>query len=254
MSEDISFSHGLVLKSGWVKPNALFPHKVIHKPTQRLWKGMHPWIRDHFDNKFQGTVTHYDALGSALRTATGFCSSPVGASTHFVIDRNGDLYQLASIHDRTWHAGQNSDEWSECGGQYTMPNGEKTKSPNQWFLGIDLSNWGYLNYDKASHKYYSWTKTEVPSSRVGFDAGGKPWELYQLDALDTYGDLIWLLSSELGIKAEMHVGHSDVAPKNKVDPGPLLHHRDLITEIYEAMSSHEPVGVDHNRRGSESDI
>lgn len=247
---DIHFSHGLWFDDqGWLGCHPNFPYKIIHKPTKRLWKGMHDWIKSNYGNKFQGTITHYDALDSAARTAAGFTRDANGASTHFVIDRGGDIYQLASIQDRTWHAGQNANEWAETDGWFTMPNGEKTKSPNHWFLGIDLSNWGYLTYDKTVRQWKSHAGVVVPVDLVELDAKKRGWEIYQQAAIDTYGDLLAALVSELGIAREMNIGHSDSAPKNKVDPGPMLHLEELVMEVYEELELLSGPSFDNCREG-----
>ena len=229
--------------SGRVVSSEKFP-ELTHMNTPRIWKGMHPWIKEHFGDRFQGTITHYDALGSALRTATGFCKDANGASTHFVIDRDGTLYQLASIHDRTWHAGQNANEWSENGGWYVMPNGEKTKNPNHWFLGIDLSNWGYLS-KTSNGKYVSYAGVEVAASDV-VSKNGRYWEKYTPRALKTYGELLFALVKELGLQKEMNIGHSDSAPKNKLDPGPALPRQEILDLVYSMMTQ-----VDPHRKGCE---
>lgn len=243
----VDFSYGLAFnEEGWLISDQNFPYRIFHKPTKRIWKGMHDWIRDHFDNKFQGTITHYDALGSAARTVAGFTSSATGASTHFVIDRNGDIYQLASIHDRTWHAGQNANEWSETGGWFTMPNGEKTKSPNQWFLGIDLSNWGYLT--KTAQGYITWAKQKF-SGPVFIDSSNRPWEAYTTEAINSYCDLQLALAIELGLEAEMNIRHQDSAPKNKLDPGPALPFHDLIKRVYEEVADLNSIHLDNDRAG-----
>lgn len=244
----LNFSYGLSFdERGWLVSDGNFPHKIIHKPTLRCWKGMHPWIKEHFGNRFQGTITHYDALGSAARTAAGFTSSATGASTHFIVDRNGDIYQLVSIHDRSWHAGQNDNEWAENDGNFIMPNGEKTKSPNQWFLGIDFSNWGYL---LGKHSpFLTWAKTPF-TGPVFFEPGStRRWEAYTQEAVDSYADLQLALAVALELQQGMNIRHQDSAPKNKVDPGPALPFHEIIQEVYAQVAELNSIHLDNNRAG-----
>jgi len=233
-------------EKGWLYDRGGFPHKIFHMPTTRKWTGMHEWIREHFDNRMQGTISHYDALGSALRTARGFTASDKGASTHFIVDRNGDIYQLASIHDRTWHAGFADGEWAENDGYFEMPNGEKTKSPNQWFIGVDMSNWGWLKKDGKN--FVSHCGVPVDKNNVFFDSKGKPWEKYQEVAMSSYQELILAISTTLHIKQNMHIRHQDSSPTRKTDTGPAFPHARLIQEVYDEIS---PAALDDDRQGAD---
>lgn len=235
---------------GWLKADDDFPYKIIYQPTKRFNVGMHETIKQRFGNRLQGTITHYDAMGSAQGAANAMAPKakvdpkPGGASTHFVIDRNGDIYQLSSIHTRTWHAGFKRDkngkvvEWQEHGGKMPLPNGMKTESPNQWFVGVDLSNWGFLSLSKG--KYFAHDKkTEIPIGKVHFDSNKKPWEAYTKDAKTSYVELMFALTWMLELSKDMHFRHSDTSPTRKVDPGNAFPFFELLDVVYDEVANTE---------------
>ncbi len=226
---------GLVFDGdGWLEPNSYL--RVTKAPTQRFWSGMHPFIVEEFENQLQGTITHYDALYSAERAVRGFTRNKKGPSTHFVIARDGRLYQLVSIRDRAWHAALKkkgrSLEWPGNNGKFPMANGRGTANPNQWFIGIDFSNLGYLT--EKDGKFVSSIGTTVDKEKVFFDPDdqGKPWENYTDDALETYVELQTCLGLTLDLDEAMNYRHSDVSPTRKRDPGPALPFAALIDEAY----------------------
>ena len=230
---------------GWLHASELSWLTVHHRPTLRRWPDMHPIVRAQYGNQLHGTVTHYDALPSAERTVRGFTKlnrdgTPTkGASTHFVTSREeGHIYQLASIHHRTWHAGfKRKDgriiEWPQFGGKMPLANGVHTTSPNHWCVGVDLSNWGHLT--KRGGKYYSYANAIIPEEKVFFDEDGNPWEEYTEDGIDAYVELMAALTLELNIEKGMHYRHSDTSPTRKVDPGPAFDFHNIIDDVYDLV-------------------
>lgn len=96
-------------------------------------------------------------------------------SSHFFINRLGQITQYVSVLNRAWHAG--TSEWlgrSNC---------------NDFSIGIELEGTGEVAYEHA-----------------------------QYEALT---DLTHLLLEKFpGITQDRIVGHSDIAPGRKTDPGP----------------------------------
>lgn len=224
----------LAFDNGWLyRPFNNSPRVSTEHHTERLWVGMHRYIHKHFDNKLQGTITHYDALPSAQRTVKGFCRNKKGASTHFIISRDGVIYQIASIYNRTWHAGFRKDEWPGTNGRFEMVNGHTTGNPNHWFVGIDLSNWGLL--EKKGPRYYSWADVEIGVDSVE-KAGKRYWEKYTDEALISYAALQVALVNELSINREMHYRHSDTSPTRKIDPGDAFPFDSLLDDIYKEVT------------------
>jgi len=233
----------LEFRNGWLQspgPNSGFKHWVhVSDVTSRKWSGMHPVIKKDFNNKLQGTITHYDALGSGSRTVNGMCgTTKPGPSTHFIIDRNGDIYQIASLIDRTWHAGFHTGEWPENNGKFMMANGHLASNPNHWFVGIDMSNWGFVNAIPHSSTYKTWAGVTLGQDKV-LHTKGKHWEVYTPEALTSYKGLQVALTKALGIEKRMHYRHSDTSPTRKVDPGDAFPFHQLIDSVYEEIKLEE---------------
>lgn len=245
--------------AGWLEPNSYY--NVTRAPSPRFWPGMHRYLQMNFDNRMQGTITHYDALYSAERAVRGFTRNKKGpSSTHFIIARNGKLYQLVSIKDRAWHAALKKRdgkpiEWLDNGGKFPMANGRSTANPNQWFIGIDFSNLGHLTEKKG--EYWSSIGTKVPVENVFFDPdnNSKPWENYTEEALETYVELQTVLGLTLDLKEAMNYRHSDVSPTRKSDPGPALPFELLIDEAYEDVNWYRDwdLASDDSRMGSDGE-
>lgn len=107
-------------------------------------------------------------------------------SAHYLIgDQPPTVYQLVDENRRAWHAGQS--EWQ---GRTWL---------NSTSIGIELVNPGYR---------------ETPSGKIWY-----PYPEGQIDALIA---LLKDISKRQGITPEHILGHSDIAPQRKVDPGPLF--------------------------------
>ena len=177
-------------------------------------------------------VMHYTAVPFWRKTSHG--SNPrrirnwlLGASrkssTHFVVLRNGDIIQGAGLGDRTWHAGKS---------QLTSPDGTVLKSINKRSIGLDFDNVGILYQVKPgvfldSYGYHSYRKTKtIPRSVYcgpePVEIGGKFWEPYSEESVQSMGDLIKSLADEFpDIKGDTWrlTGHEDIR-STKLDPGP----------------------------------
>lgn len=107
-------------------------------------------------------------------------------SAHYLIgDQPPTIYQLVDENRRAWHAGQS--EWQ---GRTWL---------NSTSIGIELVNQGYR---------------ETPSGKIWY-----PYSDAQIDALIA---LLKDITKRQGITSEHILGHSDIAPQRKVDPGPLF--------------------------------
>ena len=123
-------------------------------------------------------VLHYTTEESSekslhtLKTANS--KGPVGV--HYLVGRDGRLFQLVKDGKRAWHAG---------GGR-----------------------WG--------------TITDVNSASIGIEldnSGHDPFPDAQIDKLIV---LLEDLTRRLGIPRQQVIGHEDMAPGRKIDPGPLF--------------------------------
>lgn len=158
-------------------------------------------------------VVHYTAGSSYendVKTLSTSTSSQV--SCHIVISREGKITQIGNFDDRQWHAGQS--EW------------KGTKSLNAHSIGIELTNPGFLTptadpdiYTAHFGKNYSLSKDKLvlaKNKNVGSATyGWLPYTPEQIAALEL---VVSTLNSTYRSIEEV-VGHEQISPGRKVDPG-----------------------------------
>ncbi len=142
----------------------------------------------NFNERPSGTtidmvVIHYTDMFTVEESLDILTSSTSHVSAHFLIDTDGTIFQLVDTHMRAWHAGIS--QW------------QGVENVNHRSIGIELQN--------AGQKYFEKFKTY------------EPYPLLQMQALV---DLIHHLKEEHPIAKSLILGHSDVAPDRKIDPGP----------------------------------
>lgn len=174
------------------------------------------WTIDNAKSRaLRGIVLHYD-VGRSIESTMQYLIETVdkspnkSASYHYLISRTGRIVELNDPkYTRAWHAGRSS---------LDIPSGEHLVGLNATTVGICLCNYGYSESpdDPNSRASRNVLAPAPISRRLLF------WEPYTDSQLDS---LIWLIKkieSDLEWKAEFIVGHEDVAPGRKVDPGPLF--------------------------------
>jgi N-acetylmuramoyl-L-alanine amidase len=156
-------------------------------------------------------VMHYTAGSSVDSAVQSLCTrKPSGnASAHLVLGRDGQLVQLAPFNVVTWHAGLS--QWQDCIGL------------NQYAIGLEMDNAGVL--DEMGGRYYTWFRREVPASEVQHAAQGpggpvRAWHAYTEAQVVRALEVAELLSQHYGLRDVL--GHSDIAPGRKIDPGPAF--------------------------------
>jgi N-acetylmuramoyl-L-alanine amidase len=157
-------------------------------------------------------VIHYTAAGSASGSAKWLCDPQAKASAHFVIERDGRVWQLADTDHRTWHAGGPSSSW----------NGRRVNSRS---IGIELANWGPI--DALRMQVHTGAPYKGPPPFI--DVDGKAWEPYPPAQLQAAENIVrWLAGLYPTLRAPSPgplprlVGHQDVDPSRKRDPGPAF--------------------------------
>jgi N-acetylmuramoyl-L-alanine amidase len=155
-------------------------------------------------------VIHYTAGGSIESAVGTLTNRDTHASAHLVIGHNGGIVQLAPFNLRAWHAGKSA--W------------RGRDNVNGFAVGIELVNWGWLRRD-ANGTWRSWTGVAVPASRVTVAShrNGGPelgWEIFDEAQIRAAAQAARAISDAYGIDADDWIGHDDVAPGRKLDPGP----------------------------------
>lgn len=129
------------------------------------------------DERIDALVFHYTDLKSSADSLARLTDPKAEVSAHYLIDEQGQVYQLVADEYRAWHAG--TSYWR---GQEGL---------NATSIGIELQNTGH------QHGYENFPNAQVLS----------------LIALSR------MLIQKYDIPAPNIVGHSDIAPVRKQDPG-----------------------------------
>jgi N-acetylmuramoyl-L-alanine amidase len=137
-------------------------------------------------------VLHYTAMESAEAALDRLCDPAAEVSCHYLIDEAGRVTRLVSEMRRAWHAGEA--RWGAL------------TDVNSHSLGIELAN---------------------PGPGEGGPGDCPDFPEPQMDALI---ELLHGLMLRWGVPPERVVGHSDVAPGRKIDPGPGFDWRRLARE------------------------
>lgn len=135
------------------------------------------------DSRAQFIVLHYTSA-DLQRSLELLVQDQV--SSHYLIGESpATIYRLVDENRRAWHAGE-----SEWRGRTWL---------NSSSIGIELVNLGYV---------------DSPEGRLWY-----PYSEQQIEALI---ELLRDIMARHGLKPGAIVGHSDIAPQRKVDPGPLF--------------------------------
>lgn len=158
----------------------------------------------------QYLVMHYTAATTAASAISWFLTPIAQASAHLVIAQDGAITQFAPFNVVTWHAGKS--QWKGLIGL------------NQFAVGIELVNGGRLMH--TGEKYICPVDhTTVPKDEVVIathknESAPAAWQTYTTKQLDVAIEIAALLVKAYNLKDV--VGHEDIAPLRKSDPGPAF--------------------------------
>jgi N-acetylmuramoyl-L-alanine amidase len=172
-------------------------------------------------------IIHYTAmttLEGAMRALTTRLPKN-NVSAHLLIGKNGEIRQLACFDCRTWHAGT-----SEYNGR---------KDYNHYSVGIEIDNAGWLE------RYPNGTFSRPDLLKIGskFHEGDvlrirhfhpqvkyEYWEKYTDPQVKAVFDICQILVDTYNIKEIL--GHDDISPGRKQDPGPAFPMDELRNRIF----------------------
>jgi len=154
-------------------------------------------------------VMHYTA-GQTAGGAVSWLTNPASeASAHLVIGRDARITQLVPFDKIAWHAGASF--W------------EGREGLNHYSIGIELANAGRLT--RHGNRWRAWFGAEYEDSEVieavhkhETEPGG--WHIYTPEQIQVAFQVASLLIAEYGLFDI--VGHEDIAPMRKSDPGPAF--------------------------------
>lgn len=184
-----------------IEKHRLVGDKVTHRTTPNVGGALAPRV----------LVFHYTAGRSAASSVESLCTRKAtgNASAHIVLGRDGAIVQLAPFNVVTWHAGQS--QWNGLVGL------------NQYSIGIEMDNAGPMN--RVGANFVAWFGKSYPENEVMLaehkhGGGVRGWHAYTEAQIERALELAQLLAEEYGL--EDIVGHDDIAPGRKQDPGPAF--------------------------------
>lgn len=158
-------------------------------------------------------VFHYTACSfAAARNAFMDGNAANRVSAHLLVDVDGSVTQFVAFNKRAWHAGESF--WAGLA------------DINTYSIGIEVVNYGYLQKRADGSFVTADGKVSVAPDQVVEARHKNPldkhlyWEAYTPAQLETCERLAELLKPSYGL-ADV-VGHDDIAPARKLDPGPAF--------------------------------
>lgn len=178
-------------------------------------------------------VMHYTAGRSADSSISWLVNPQAKASAHLVIGRDGKTTQLVPFNVVAWHAGASS--WQGVSGL------------NHHSIGIELDNVGRL--DHIAGKWVSPLKIVVPDDQVRVakhknEAPGLPpsgWQTYTPEQIEAAFSVAQTLIAHYDLQDI--VGHDDIAPGRKSDPGPDFPMTSLRARLFGRNEDDLPVFI-----------
>ena len=122
-------------------------------------------------------IIHYTAIKSYKEALSHLCAKKSKASSHFFINKYGEIFYLVDIMERAWHAGR-----------------------SYWNGIIDINSESIgIEMDNSGHHYN--------------------FENYTPKQINSLIKLLKYIFKNYKINQQNILGHSDVAPYRKIDPG-----------------------------------
>ena len=168
-------------------------------------------------------VIHFTAGASGLSSISWWQNPKAkGASAHFVIERDGTIYQCRPCNRTAGHAGASAWRDPKTKKQYT--------GLNSCSIGIELANGGDAYPSKFS---------ALPATLARHKNGGpvKEWETYPAPQLAACEMLSRVLVDRYNL--DDVIGHEDIAPNRKSDPGPAFD----MNSLRKACGFFDPIGM-----------
>ena len=155
-------------------------------------------------------LVHYTAGNTLDGAVSWFMNPDARASSHVVIGRDGRIVQMVAFNKRAWHAGKST--WGKLDGM------------NQYAIGIELVNAGKVR-KRPDGKWVNWANTVLPDDEVSIathkgEVTAAGWHEYTQAQISAASSVASLLNATYHFTDVL--GHDDVSPGRKTDPGPLF--------------------------------
>jgi N-acetylmuramoyl-L-alanine amidase len=171
-------------------------------------------------------VIHYTAGGSLESSVRWLLKPEAKASAHLVVGKDGEIVQLVPFNTIAWHAGKSS--W------------KGRSSLNRFSLGIEIDNAGIL--EKRVDGYYTYFGKKIAPENIVLathknKTSEMAWEAYTAEQIETVEAICLAIKAHYAI-TEI-VGHEDIAPTRKTDPGPAFPLQKMAEKIMQGRKDDE---------------
>lgn len=162
-----------------------------------------------FESGLPDTIIIHYTGGPAKAAVNTFTNPRTKVSAHLVVARDGSITQLVPFDTIAWHAGKSS---------YKGRSGF-----NKFSVGIEIENAGILA--RSGEVFRSWfgatyDPNEVIEAVHRNQQEAKYWQTYTEEQIETVKEICQLLIDNYDIR---HIlGHEEIAPRRKTDPGPAF--------------------------------
>lgn len=162
-------------------------------------QGDYPVAATNFNmRKPNYVIIHHTAQHTTAHTLKTFTTQNTRVSAHYVIGRDGKVYQMFNDYLRAWHAG--------------------------------LSKWG--------------NNTDINYSSIGIELDNNGAESFPDAQINSLLQVLAALKQKHDIPTANFIGHSDIAPKRKVDPNPTFPWKQLAKEGYGLWYDEDVLKID----------
>jgi N-acetylmuramoyl-L-alanine amidase len=161
-------------------------------------------------NTVDFVIMHFTGGVSGVGANNWYKDPSSEVSWHLTLDRDGKLYQLLDFRKIAWHAGAST---------WKTKSGKSYPRMNPVSVGIEMANAGPLTQVSAG-TFKTAFGDIIPASDVFIDSTGKPWHKFT-DIQLAKAPLIALAIAKR-YKCIDILGHNEISPGRKVDPGPAF--------------------------------
>ncbi len=181
--------------------------RLVGEGVDHLWSPNHsgPFAPGQPDT----LILHYTACATAASAIRTLMDPHRKVSSHLVIARDGAITQLLTFNTVGWHAGRST--W------------EQRREFNQFSLGIEIDNVGRL--ERRDGRLLTWFEREIDPDEAmeavhRNEVESSWWQRYPAPQLTVVEQVCRLLMTTYSLKYVL--GHEEIAPRRKVDPGPAF--------------------------------
>lgn len=186
--------------------------RIVKHKLEGCWAGQSPNCAGTLKDP-PLLVMHFTASGGGDPSGdiNWFLGKQAKAAAHIVVGRDGTVKQVVPFNVKAWHAGVSI--W------------RGRRNCNDYSIGIEVDNWGRL-VKAGDGTMRSYTGTPVAPASAAFlthknEKSPSYWELYTQPQLDALAEVTRAILEAYPSIKEI-VGHDDIAPGRKVDPGPAF--------------------------------